>query len=208
MFHLRPVIVGIVIAGTCMLWGPAAHRAQADAIVVSQAMFATTIAEFFVEDEIVRLELEIGMADLAAFADLLPDNIYEELGNAPLPLAQRLQRFFTKGLVIVADDGTALPGRLVEIGPGRRVTRDSITGEPIAGAEDEAQDIVAAQLEYRFPGDTRTLTIGGLRGPRPTSIGFVVYHHDVAVNDFRYLTPSQTLVLDAEDPWYSHFKTS
>jgi hypothetical protein len=190
-----------------MLSGPPAHRADADAIVVSQAMFATTIAEFFVEDETVRLELEIGMADLAAFADLLPDDIYEKLGKAPLPLAERLERFFTRGLVIMADDGMPLPGRLVEIGPGKRVARDSITGEPIAGAEDEAQDIVAAQLEYRFPDSTRTLTIKGLHGPRPTSIGFVVYHHDVAVNDFRYLTPSQTLVLDAEDPWYSHFNT-
>ena len=37
--------------------------ARADAIVVSQAMFASTIAEYFVEEGQVRVELEIGEPD-------------------------------------------------------------------------------------------------------------------------------------------------
>jgi hypothetical protein len=35
--------------------------AFADAIVVSQAMFASTIAEYYVEEDGVRVELEIGL---------------------------------------------------------------------------------------------------------------------------------------------------
>ena len=42
-----------------------AGSAMADAIVRSQAMFADTIAEFYVEDDRVRLELEIGSNDVA-----------------------------------------------------------------------------------------------------------------------------------------------
>ena len=38
--------------------------AVADAIMVSQAMFASTIAEYYVEDDRVTVELEIGMNDL------------------------------------------------------------------------------------------------------------------------------------------------
>ena len=48
-------------------------QAAADAIVRSTAMFADTIAEYYVEDDHVRLELEIGQADIASFRNLLPD---------------------------------------------------------------------------------------------------------------------------------------
>ena len=46
--------------------------AIADAIVRTQAMSASTIAEIYVEDEFIRLELEIGLNDLEAFRTLLP----------------------------------------------------------------------------------------------------------------------------------------
>ena len=60
-----------------------------DALVIPRAMTATTIAEIFVEDDHVRLELEIGIPDLAAFPALLPDTLYERLGHEPAPLAER-----------------------------------------------------------------------------------------------------------------------
>ncbi len=40
-----------------------ASSAIADAIVRTQAMAASTIAEIYVEDEFIRLELEIGLPD-------------------------------------------------------------------------------------------------------------------------------------------------
>ena len=52
-----------------------------------------------------------------------------------------------------------------------------------------------AQLEFR------------LALPAAASVGFVAYHETIAVNDFRYLVPSQVLKLDWDDPFYSAFTT-
>ena len=68
----------------------------ADALIVSQAMFASTITEYFVEKEHVRVELEIGMSDLDAFRNLLPDAIFLKLGYEPEPINERLRLFFER----------------------------------------------------------------------------------------------------------------
>ena len=114
MLHSRPAIIALALVFVCLFVGPAAERADADAIVRTQAMFATTIAEFFVDDDTVRAELEIGAADLPVFADLLPDDIYEKLGNPPRPWAERLGRFFAEGLVI-SDDVARAPQRGADV---------------------------------------------------------------------------------------------
>jgi hypothetical protein len=179
--------------------------AAGDAIVRSQAMLATTIAEFYVEEERVYVELEIGLADLEAFRNLLPDDLYERLGHTPLPLAERLPRLFGEDLVIAGSDGEPLRGRLLDMEPRRRVRRDEISGEPLPPEEAEEEIVVFARLEYALPRKATTLTFRGPRGR--ASIGFVVYHGAIAVNDFRYLGPSQTLDLDHDDPWYTRFRT-
>lgn len=74
--------------------------ALTDAIMVSQAMFASTIAEYFVEEDHVQVDLEIGVNDLASFRNLLPDAIYQELGYQPEALDQRLKLFFERDLAI------------------------------------------------------------------------------------------------------------
>jgi len=191
--------------GLALLLAPA--RAWADAIVWTQAMFATTIAEYFIEEGRILVELEIGLDDLEAFRNLLPDEIYEKLGHRPAPLPQRLAVFFAQDLAIVPDDGPPLAGRLLEIGPRERVKRDAITGEPLPVSEGEEEVVVFARLEYRMPGRPATLTLLGPRGPPSASVGFVAYDRKVPVNDFRYLVPSQTLDLDWEDPWYTQFRT-
>ena len=180
-------------------------RLQADAIIRTQAMLAPSIAEYFVEVGRVRVDLEIGLENLETFKNLLPDEIYERLGNKPLPLAQRLQRFFTHDLVIAAENDALLSGRILEIGPRPRVRRDDITGEPLSTAQVE-ETVVFARLEYELPGRPETLRLLGVRTPKPASIGFVVYHMGIAVNDFRYLGPTQTLDLDWKDPWYTTFR--
>jgi hypothetical protein len=181
------------------------QAASGDAIVRTQAMFASTVAEYFVEDEKLRLELEIGLADVESFRNLLPDAIYTELGHAPRHLAERQRDFFNRDLVIRADGGDPLVGRVLSMGPRPRIRRDEISGEPLPSDEGDRETVIEAAIEYLLPGRPRTLT---LHGPsmRPTpSIGFVAYHQSVAVNDFRYLSPSQTLDLDWDDPWYSSF---
>jgi hypothetical protein len=195
-----------VLALLCALLCPAA-RLHADAIVLTQAMRATTIAEYFVESERVRLELEIGLNHLEAFRNLLPDEIYARLDLTPEPFAERLARFFEHDLAISAGDGIPLPGRLLSIEPRPRVERDGVSGEPLPASGDEEPEIVlVARLEYAMPGRPSSLTLHGLRAERPVDVGFVAYDRGIAVNDFRYLTPAQTLELDWDDPWYTRFR--
>ncbi|MHC4972251.1 MAG: hypothetical protein ACYTG3_07960 [Planctomycetota bacterium] len=172
--------------------------AAADAIVVTKAMTASTIAEVFVTDGSVRVELEIGVPDLKGFRNLLPDALYEKLGYEAEPLAQRLPRFFEQDWVVKAD-GKPLPPKIREIEGRPRITRDEITGEPTGESK---ETVIFVAIEYPLTGRPGTLT---LRGPR-ASIGFVVYHESLPVNDFRYLGGEETLDLDWEDPWYSKFR--
>ncbi|MBW2414283.1 MAG: hypothetical protein JRG76_07215 [Deltaproteobacteria bacterium] len=195
----------------CAVLVPAA-AAHADAIMRTQAMFATTLAEIFVEDERVYAELEIGPPDLVAFRNLLPDELYDRLPahqqEAGLGMQQRLTRFFSHDLVIATADGKPLEGRLIGLEPRERVRRDAVTGEPLPRADDTEPEIVLfARLEYAFRDRPDALILHGLRGPSPASVGFVVYHRRVPVNDFRYLAGGHRLELDWDDPWYSRFES-
>lgn len=196
------------LMGSLVAVAGAADRAAADAIVRSRAMLASTIAEYHVEDGRIRLDLEIGLGDLQGFRNLLPEELYARLGHPPRPLAERLADFYTRDLVVRADGGEPLIGRVVRMGTRPRVGRDEISGEPLpVDAEEDPEIVVHAALEYPLQGRPRTLTLQGpALDPRP-SVGFVAYHRSVAVNDFRYLTPVQTLQLNWDDPWYSAFET-
>ncbi len=177
---------------------------RADAIVVSQAMFASTIVEYFVEDDHVRVELEIGMQDLQAFRNLLPESIYAKLGNPVATVEDRLDLFFGRDLAIY-DGNTALKGSVIKMGPGTRVKRDAVTGEPLSDDGEEPEVVVLASLLFPFEQqpDSLTLSAPGVTGM--ASIGYVLYHKGVAVNDFRFLGNGYTVNLDWDDPWYSRF---
>jgi hypothetical protein len=174
----------------------------ADAVVRNQSMFASTIAEIFVENDQVRIELEIGSEDIEAFKNLLPDPIYEDLTGIQKPLAERLGVFFNRQLVVTASESERLTGAMTAIAPGKRQQRDPITGEALTADE---ETVINAVLVYNFSGKPAFLAIQQHLGNTP--IGFVAYHGAVAVNDFRYLGPAQVLDLDWEDPWYSSFRS-
>ena len=192
--------------GVTLLWS---SNVLADALVRSDAMRAVTIAEFFVERDAVRVELEIGSRDLPAFRNLLPDALYEELGNPPRAEAERRSEFFARELSIAVPDGPTLEGRLVEIAPRARVRRDEITGEPLPTDPESAEPTIFARLEYRLPDTTADDPPPSqllLSAPPRSSVGFVLYHAGVAVNDFRYLGRDMGLLLDWSDPFYSRFE--
>jgi len=195
-------------AGLALLLGlVVAPLAAADAIVRSQAMFADTIAEYYVDEGGVRVELEIGMNDIAAFRNLLPDAIYERLGYEPRPYPDRLQEFFASDLVIASGEDV-LVGTLREIGPRTRVVRDEVTGEELPVLEEDAETVVVSELFYPFTTEPpKTLMFSPPTRFGQANVGFVVYHNTVAVNDFRYLARGMALDLDWEDPWYSAFRT-
>ncbi|MDH3903788.1 MAG: hypothetical protein OES90_11270, partial [Xanthomonadales bacterium] len=146
--------------------------ALTDAIVVSQAMFASTIAEYFVEEDHVRVDLEIGVNDLASFRNLLPDAIYQEFGYPPESLEQRLKLFFERDLAILSN-GLPLPGYIVKMGPETRVRRDPVTGEPMPPDGTEPEVVIAATLMFPFEELPESLTLVAPRTTGMASIGFV-----------------------------------
>jgi len=78
---------------------------RADAIVVTQAMTATTIAEVSIESDAVAVELEIGVDNIPGFRNLMPDSILESMNLEAEPFASRLQRFWQEDFVIRVDGG-------------------------------------------------------------------------------------------------------
>jgi len=185
--------------------------ASADVIVVSRAMKATTIAEIFIESDVIHVEMEIGVSDLDGFRNLMPDEIHERLGHEPVPLQQRLVTFCGEDLVIRADGGAPIAGEIVELLPRTRIRRDEITGEPLPVDEENAELVVFARLAYPLDGHPAHLSIKPPTDPANgfvgATIGFVTYHHGLPINDFRYLGREETLDLDWDDPWHSRFRS-
>ncbi len=188
-----------------LVYGPSA---RADAVVVTRAMSASTIAQFHVDEGRVSCELEIGISDLRAFALGLPEGILENLG---LDTSQedRVARFFREILTVRADGGEPLPGRIEHAYGRPRVVRDEITGAPLSVPADEAESVLVLELSWDLPGEPATLTLTPPSRKSPETradVGFVLYHQHVQVNDFRYLGVEVTVRLDWGDPWYSSFE--
>jgi len=184
-----------------------ADTARADALVITKAMQASTIAEIFIEPTQIRVEIEVGVDDLTAFANILPDKLYEKLTGQKQPLAQRLKTFLVHDWVIHAD-GQPLRGILERVMPARRLGRDEVTGGPLTDQPADAELVIRLNIRYELR--QRPLYLS-FRRPRDAStatasIGFVCYHNGLPVNDFRYLPHEATVDLDWEDPWYSRFR--
>jgi hypothetical protein len=198
---------GCAQAALLLFAGLLSSVASADAIIRSQAMLAETIAQIYVDEDELVLELEIGMNDLPAFRNLLPDGIYQGLGYGNEPLGGRLTKFFAQDFRFSTDRDALLIGRLASMEPGERQKRDPITGAPLPSGDTEAAQVIRARLVYEFSERPDELSFGVGRGMVNASIGFVLYHKTVAVNDFRYLTARQKLLLDWSDPWYTRFNS-
>ncbi len=186
-----------------------ASTASADAIVITKAMTASTVVEISIEESQIEVEMEIGVPDLMAFHNLLPDEMRVQMGLDAAPLGDRLARFFKEDFVIRANGGPPLPGRVTNIEPRRRVPRDELTGEPLPSAEGEGEPVVFVVVSYAFRGRPDTLTFhpptAGGDFPAAT-IGFITYHLGVPAMDFRYLGAESTIDLDWDDPWFSKFR--
>jgi hypothetical protein len=155
---------------------------------------ATTIAIVTVQDDVVRLELEIGEADQPVFADLVKD-------GAKATPTEAQQRFCTRGFTIETDE--ALEGVVKKIVQRKRTERDPVTGEPLTKPSGIGGSVLAVVVEYPLTGKPTRLR---LKPPdAKTSIGLVVYHRTIPVNDFDFLTLRETVALDWADPWKSKF---
>ena len=180
---------------------------HADALVTIRAMQASTIVEIFIAEDQIRVEMEIGVADLDSFANMLPDELYERVTGRTQPREERLRTFFESDWLVRAD-GQSLVGRIEQLVAAKRVVRDEVTGESLAIQPDDAENVIRVTLLYPLDDRPQTLSICPPRNDDQVTanIGFVCYHDDLLVNDFRYLSDVVTLDLDWNDPWYSRFQ--
>lgn len=190
-----PVVLGAALVALILSF--TAASTSADAVVVTRAMTASTIMEAFVEDERVVVELEVGASDEAALRELIAGAFSAPSLPTPIPT--------NAGLSIRAD-GRPLKGTVDELTRRKRIERDEISGEPLPNTGTE--DVVFLKLHYPLTARPKELVFQPPltdNGYAATDIGFVVYHHGIAVNDFRYLAAGEPVLLDWEDPFYSHF---
>lgn len=189
---------------------------RADWINLSGAQSAPNIAEIYVQDNNVRLVLEIYVGDLDKFIDLLPDNFLKQSGIEPPPIAERMKRFSDETFQFIVDNHKKLQAELKQVEPRMRkdspnpfagkinpYTRQLIPGPP------KDKRVLYAELVYPFESKPRTLTIIpplGKGGISAAPIGFITYHQGAPVVDYRYLSEPARLHLDWDDPWYSRFE--
>ena len=130
------------------------------------------------------------------------------MGKDPEPFARRLPRFFREDFLIRPEGGAPLVGRIEEMEARPRVQRDDVTGAPLPVADEEnAEFVVFARIRYPLRGRPSWMSVGlpaSKAGPA-ASIGFVLYHRGLPVNDFRYLGREETVRFDWDDPWFSKF---
>jgi hypothetical protein len=190
--------------------------AEADWINLSGAQNAPNIAEVYINDDHIKIELEIFVKDLVAFDRLIPDEFFTDTGIKRAPLEERMQQFSNQDLQVLADNGQKLQAVLKLIEPRLRKERPSsipwkinpYTGQPIPGPPQDKR-VLYAELVYPFNKKPSSLTIIPPLDAKvkisKVPIGFITYHKGVLINDFKYLSEPSTLTLDWTDPWYSEF---
>jgi hypothetical protein len=190
--------------------------ALADWINLTGAQSAPNIAEIYVEDDHIRLVLEIYVSDLDKFVHLLPEDFLKASGIATPPIKERMRRFSEETFQFLSEDTKRLQAELKRVEPRMRTERPNpfagmknpYTGRPVPGPPEDKR-VLYAELIYPFERKSGTLTIIpplGKGGLPDAPIGFVAYHKEVPVVDYRYLSEPARLILDWEDPWYSKFE--
>jgi hypothetical protein len=200
---------------TAFCW-MACPPANADWINLSGAQNAPNIAEIHINDNHVKVELEIFVNDLVTFDRLIPDEFFEGSKIERNSLEKRMQQFSQEELQIITDDGKNLQAILKLIEPRFRIERPTsvrwkinpYTGQPIQGPPKDKR-VLYAELVYPFTQKPQSLTIiPPLNEESKLSkvpIGFMTYHKEAPLHDFRYLSEPSKVTLDWADPWYSQF---
>lgn len=199
--------------------------AHADWMNLTGAETSQNIAEIYILDDHIKVNLEIFIGDLDKFEELLPDDWLDESAGQRPSLEQRMHTFANKRLQFITEKGTKLPATLELVEPRLRVDRVSayagminpMTRQRVRQAPEDKR-VLYAEIMYKFPADddkqNKTLKPEQIKiippldenGVVTADIGFVAYHRAVPVIDFRFLGQPATLNLNWQDPWYSKFE--
>ena len=190
--------------------------ASADWINFSGAENAPNTAEIYIQEDHVRVELEVFVNDIVIFDRLLPDAFFKDIDIIREPLADRMRQFSNEDFQILDERGQKLQANLKVVEPRLRKERPSLfagkinpyTLRRIPGPPEDKR-VLYAELVYPFKERPESLTIvpplDEKGGVSKVTIGFVTYHEGVPINDFRFLSEPSTVTLDWVDPWYSQF---
>ena len=199
--------------------------AHADWMNLTGAETSQNIAEIYILDDHIKVNLEVYVEDLDKFEELLPDDWLDESAGQRPSLEQRMHVFASKRLQFITEKGVKLPAKLELVEPRLRVDRVSayagminpVTRQRIRQAPEDKR-VLYAEIIYTFPSDgdaqNKPLKPEQLKiippldenGIVTTDIGFVAYHRAVPIIDYRFLGQPATLNLDWQDPWYSKFE--
>lgn len=193
-----------------------AFTAESDWLNLTGAETAPNIAEIYVLDDHVKVQIEISAGDLETFADLIPDDWIRDMNLERAPAYERLANFSNHVFVVKTDSGEPLHARVDVVEARMRIDRRS----PLAGMmnpytgrrnPDAPADkrVVYVEIIYPFegqPGKLQFIPPLDENGTPRVTIGFIAYHRSVPIIDFRYLGQPATLNLNWQDPWYTAFE--
>ena len=101
MKRIRLPVLSFPLLMFCFL----SDAANADWISFSGAENAPNIAEIYIHEDHVRIELEIFVGDMVAFDRLIPDSFFEDTDIKRPPLADRMRRFSEEDSQVIDDKG-------------------------------------------------------------------------------------------------------
>ncbi len=162
-----------------------------------------TILEVYVNDDHILVQLEIGSGDYPWFSDIIPEQYYKE-GFSEADKLSRWRHFMQHQLVLQAG-GRVLLGKVQMVEERDWVPQTSSNLD----TSTVKRKVIYAEVEYPFDGKKHQIS---MTPPIPRkeeagqpNIGFVAYHKSMPVNDLYVIKQKETLQLNLEDPWYSHF---
>lgn len=220
-FYIRLSLISLLV-----LWAP---YIRADWMNLTGAETSENIVEIYILDDHVKVKLEVYVADLKKFEELVPDEWLKDSvgrsGNKRPSLEQRMHSFATKRLQFVTDKGVKLPAKLELLEARQRVDRVSAyagminptTRQRVRQAPADKR-VLYAEIVYPFakndsdqeeiqkPQSLQIIPPLDERGIVTASIGFVAYHQAVPITDFRFLGQPAKLNLNWQDPWYTKFE--
>ena len=179
----------------------------ADFINLVQAEECETIVEIYISHDHIVAKFEIGTQDFSWFSGVIPQKYFEG-GYSESDKDVRWHQFMNQQFVI-AVAGKPLAGQIMQIDQRGR-TRVSGLMETRRDTTRAGEKIIFVEIKYPLPEKYAKISITppmqqGYEQSMAT-MGFIVYHTSVPVNDLRFLEQSETLHLNWEDPWYSYFE--
>ena len=212
--HVRLCLRGLLVAvlSTWILWP---FEAGADFVAFNGAEVASNVAVIRIENDAVRVALEVYPDDLSVFEDVLPDSWMPKGSQSRASDDVRWLQFAQNGFSVSSGSGV-LPLRVAHVAPGYRTDRAS----PMAGQQNPLTKrtvpapptdprVVNIELVYEFKGarpDTLTFRSPAENGAQTTSIGMLLFDRGVPVSDFRFMPLEAKVEIDWDDPWFTRFE--